>query len=151
MIDTVKNEDVKVILMHNLGVPANKNEVICNTLDPVKFVYEWFEKRILELEKCGIERERVIIDPGIGFGKTSVQSLKIIKSINKYKKLKTEIMIGHSRKSFLTLFTEKKAEERDLETFIFSEYLARHKVDYIRVHNVEGNLRAIKLSHHLNN
>lgn len=135
-----------VVIMHHLGVPVVKNQVLPYTDNPVAHVYQWGEKQLDILEKQGINRERIIFDVGIGYGKTPEQSLELINYIEQFSQLKTRLLVGHSRKSFLRQFTTKPPAERDLETTVLSLYLASKNVAYLRVHNVETNSRAFKLN-----
>ncbi len=97
----IKHQETQIILMHSLTVPADK-EIIVETENICEFLYHFFKEKLEFLEKSGIERNRVMIDPGIGFGKTSLQSWEIIDNFWKYREdLGTRIMIAHSRKSFL--------------------------------------------------
>lgn len=143
MIAVAKKYKSDVVIMHNLGIPANPKKTIPEKSDTIKIIYNWAKKKISALEKSGIKKEKIIFDPGIGFGKTAEQSLAIIKSVENFNSLGVRIMIGHSRKSFLKLFTDKPPEERDVETAAISAFLSG-KVDYIRVHNVRVNLAALK-------
>mgnify|MGYP002784396321 CR=1 FL=1 len=144
MIELVANNAVNVVVMHNLGIPADKNLTISENENPVQIVTEWAKNKILQLEKYGIKKERIIFDPGIGFGKTAQQSLDIVMNIASLRQLGVRLLVGHSRKSFLNIFTEKKPEQRDYETSIFSSYLANAGVDYLRVHNISVNKNAIE-------
>jgi len=143
MINVVKNSNVKIVFMHNLGIPANKQKTIPDKDNPVKTVCSWAETKIKLFENSGISKERLIFDPGIGFGKNAEQSLQLIKSASDFKKIGTKIMFGHSRKSFIALFSDKQASERDIETFAISCHLYQCGIDYLRVHDAEGNIRAI--------
>lgn len=136
---------VDCVVMHHLTIPPSSSHVIPRNQDPVKFIYEWGEKRLAELEKMGIARERLIFDPGIGFGKTPEQSLQLIKQIDVFKQLGVRVLVGPSRKSFLSLFTALGFAERDVETLAVSLYLTKQKVDYLRVHNVEMCARGVKV------
>lgn len=102
MLEVLKTWGGKVVIMHNLGVPADKNIVIDADKNVVDEVYRWLEARLNLLEKDGIARSRVIIDPGIGFGKNAAQSWDLVNNIAAFKKLGAEILVGHSRKSFLS-------------------------------------------------
>ncbi len=131
----------KVVIMHNLGIPADKNITIPKSEDAVAIIYEWLEERLVLLEKAGIVRGRVIIDPGIGFGKTAQQSWEIINNIAVFKKLGVEIFVGHSRKSFLN--ASENIVDKDAATLAVSKQLARQGVDYLRVHNVELHIKEL--------
>jgi 2-amino-4-hydroxy-6-hydroxymethyldihydropteridine diphosphokinase/dihydropteroate synthase len=135
-----------LVFMHHLGIPANKNNCLPSHQDPVTFVYQWAEQRLSELEKKGITRDRLIFDPGIGYGKTADQSLEIIKNIAEFTKLGIRLLVGHSRKSFLASFTTQPPEKRDLETLVTSLYLANQNIDYLRVHDVETHQRGFCMS-----
>jgi dihydropteroate synthase len=143
MVEAVADNAVNIVLMHNMGIPADPQKVISENDDPVKVIIDWGLERIDNLIKYGINKNRIIFDPGIGFGKTPQQSYEIIKRIEEFNKLKIRILVGHSRKSFLNLFTNKKPQYRDDITAIFSAYLADKKVDYLRIHNVKVNKQAI--------
>ena len=128
----------KTIFTHNLSIPADPKITLSESVDAVEEVYNW-AARLLE------KYPNIIIDVGIGFGKTHQQSLAIIKNISRIKSLGAEVMVGHSRKSFLSLFCEKEANERDPETIIVSSYLIDKKVNYLRVHDVKSHTSLLKI------
>lgn len=111
----------------------------------------WFKSRINELTNLGIKSENIIVDPGIGFGKSAMQSLNFIKNIRRIKNLGHEIFIGHSRKSFISQLSIAPAPERDIETIAISDFLAKAGVDYLRVHNVEKHMRFFVAQHCIKN
>lgn len=146
MRQTVSMSQCEIVFMHHLGVPVNKNHYLPLNQDPTALVYQWVEQRLDELEKVGIAPARLIFDPGIGYGKTAEQSLEIIKNIGLFHTLGVRLLVGHSRKSFLTQFTAQPAAKRDLETIVISLHLAQQTVDYLRVHDVEANTRSLRVS-----
>ena len=84
-----------------------------------------------------IPKERLIFDPGIGFGKTKQQDLQIINEAVKLKQnIDIPVLYGHSRKSFMTLFTDKPAKERDTETHEITMRLKQAGVDFVRLHSI---------------
>ncbi|MDR1012402.1 MAG: dihydropteroate synthase [Coxiellaceae bacterium] len=145
MRDVVKESNAKIIFMHNLGLPANPQVILSQNTDIISQVYQWGEKQLNTLIDAGIARERLIFDIGIGFGKNAEQSLFLIKGIARFHDLGIPILVGHSRKSFLNRFTEKKFATRDLESAVFSGFLAKQKVEYLRVHNVDVHMRLLKI------
>lgn len=145
MQEIVASTTCDIVVMHNLGVPVSKSSMLSNKQDPTLLVYRWMEEHLNCLEKNGITRDRVIFDVGIGYGKTAEQSLELLKNISCFQDLKTKLLVGHSRKSFLQQFTPQPANERDLETLILSLSLANQNVDYLRIHNVELHARAFKV------
>ncbi|MBV8801422.1 MAG: dihydropteroate synthase, partial [Gammaproteobacteria bacterium] len=138
------NHSCDIVFMHHLGIPANKNQTLPIHKNVVTEVYNAAEKKLKQLDDFGISHERLIFDIGIGYGKTATQSLELIKYIDIFHSLNVRLLVGHSRKSFLTLFTDQPAENRDIETIAVSQYLAKKEVHYLRVHNVNANARGIK-------
>jgi 2-amino-4-hydroxy-6-hydroxymethyldihydropteridine diphosphokinase/dihydropteroate synthase len=134
------------VVMHNLGIPADKNRILPFHQNPVAEILRWAKVRMDEIEKAGIGREKIIFDVGLGFGKNAEQSFDLLKNIDQFQALNTRILVGHSRKSFLSLFTNKAPAERDLETAILSLHLAKQGVDYLRVHDTEACSRSFKLA-----
>ena len=147
MLEIIKDSKAKIIFMHNLGIPANPNVVLPLNTDPVSTVYQWGEQQLEKLVKFGIDKERLIFDVGIGFGKTAEQSFALIKNIANFHQLGgVPLLVGHSRKSFLNQFTSEPFAERDIETASISEFLAKQKIEYLRVHNVDINMRSLKIN-----
>jgi dihydropteroate synthase len=146
LIKLVAQTRFEYVIMHNLGIPANPNLKVPENKNICSFVHDYLAEKIAICKRNGIPRDRIIIDPGIGFGKTADQSLQLIKEIASFKSLGCRILVGHSRKSFFNLFTNKEFSQRDIETFVTSVFLANNKVDYLRVHDVEGNIRALNIA-----
>jgi len=146
---TVRDKDVKLIFMHSLSIPLNQDpgqdKVLPLNKDPVELILSWAKKRIDELINDGIKQDQLIFDPGIGFGKTATQSFAILQRAAEFKQLNIPCLIGHSRKSFLNLFTAAPFAERDLETTICAEYLDNIGIDYIRAHNVKMVMDALRI------
>lgn len=145
-LEAIADTNYQIVIMHNLGIPANPAITIDNNKDVVFEVKSWLLKKIELCNSYGINKDKIIIDPGIGFGKTAEQSLELIKKISEFKDLGCKILVGHSRKSFYNLFTSKPYAERDIETYATSIFLANKKIDYLRVHNVEGNIRTLNIA-----
>ncbi len=139
----VASSTVDIIVMHHLGLPADKTKLIALHENPVSVVYTWGQEKIKQLESMGIHRSRIIFDVGIGFGKNAEQSLLLLKNIHVFHHLGVRLCVGHSRKSFMNRITSVNCMERDLETAILSTILARNHVHYLRVHNVDVNRRAL--------
>lgn len=146
MRKTAAESAIKLVVMHHLCIPENREVLIPFTKNPVTEVYQWAEQRIAELLAIGIDQNRLIFDPGIGFGKHAEQSLTIIKEISRFKDLDIPLLVGHSRKSFMNQFTDLPFAERDLETAVISNFLAAKQIDYLRVHNVDAQMRALKIN-----
>lgn len=141
-LELLKESDVHYVLMHSLDVPTRPDHILGN--NPVGEICNWLEKQLECLEKNNIDLSRVIFDPGIGFGKSALQSLEILKNISAFQKYPVRLLIGHSRKSFLKTFSDPLASHRDCETIGVSLSLIQQGVDILRVHDVEGHIRAFR-------
>lgn len=140
---------VKCVVMHNLGIPAQKNVVLASHVNICEQILDWTEQRFDELLNAGVEAYQLIFDVGIGFGKTAQQSLFLLKNMDQFRCLNCPLLVGHSRKSFLNEVTEKSFSDRDFETARVSYQLAVQRVDYLRVHNVGLNAEAIAMANQL--
>ncbi len=97
------------------------------------------KNQINHLKVCGLQN--IIVDPGIGFGKTKFENLKILKNINYLRDSGCEVLIAHSRKSFCALFSNLPASERDIETIAVSDFVTNCGADYLRIHNLQDHMR----------
>ena len=131
----------KIVVMHSLSIPASPEVRISDKEDPVAVINDWSKQIVERLLRCGFKTESIILDPGIGFGKSAYHSLLILKNISQLQKFGCEMLVGHSRKSYISSFCCLKPAERDLETISISEHLAACGVDYLRVHDVLGHQR----------
>jgi len=140
MIELAVLSRCKIIVMHNLGVPADKNKIIPENLDVVKVIIDWMEQKLLSLIKAGIKKEQIIFDPGVGFGKNATQSIEILRNIDKFRVFGLPLFIGHSKKSFLDKFVQqKKNYSKESKTLEISGYLIEKNIEYLRVHDVAEN------------
>ena len=80
--------------------------------------------------------QQIILDVGIGFGLTASQSWQVLRQINRFMNLPCELLVGHSRKSFLQHVVENSAANRDLASALIGLHLV-NKVDYLRLHQAE--------------
>lgn len=145
MIELMNHYPHDVVVMHHKGIPVSQNQWIPHQEDVVNHVYRWAEKKITLLEKQGIPRKRIIFDVGIGYGNHAEQAVALLNRIHSFQSLNTRLLIGHSRKSFLSLFTSAVAGDRDIETMMVSLHLIHH-IDYLRIHNADIHSRAFKLA-----
>jgi dihydropteroate synthase len=145
MCEIVAEKKCKICVMHMLGTPRTMQDNPYYKKGVVVDVIDWFEKRLEHLLKKGVSLDRIYIDPGIGFGKSSEDNLILIKNLHLFRKLGTKIMIGLSRKSFIRK-TLKKKECDLLSTTVAMNTLALvAQVDMIRVHDVQAHRDVIDL------
>lgn len=145
MRNIVADANVDCVVMHHLSIPECRNNVLPRHQDSTALVLNWAEKRLHELEQQGIKREKIIFDPGIGFGKMAEQSLYLLKNVAAFQQLGVRLLLGPSRKTFLSLLSSLPFSERDTETLAVALYLAKQQVDYLRVHNVEMCARGLRV------
>jgi dihydropteroate synthase len=136
MLEILEGYDSDIVVMHALSIPADPALTLPDGCDVVAEILAWKERITNHAAAHGIAKQRLIYDPGIGFGKTAAQSLTLVKSADKLVKMGGRWLVGHSRKSFLKLVTDAPVEARDEATLQFSAQLAQAGVDYLRVHNV---------------
>ncbi|MEY3182108.1 MAG: 2-amino-4-hydroxy-6-hydroxymethyldihydropteridine pyrophosphokinae [Pseudomonadota bacterium] len=141
LIDLLVATGKRGVFMHALTVPVDPEQHLPYSEAVIDTLYQWGTNKIRQLVAAGMREEQIILDPGIGFGKTVGQSLQLIKQIARLRALGVQILVGHSRKSFMQAFTQVYASERDVETLGISGALHRAKVDYIRVHAVDWHSR----------
>lgn len=138
MMEIAQGTQLPLVCMHSLSIPVVKGEFIPDDSDPLQFLLEWGRERLEAFDRMGVGRERLILDPGIGFGKTSRQNWQIVGRVEELHELETPLLVGHSRKSFFELVTDKPSEERDPETRAVSDSLARKGVEILRIHDVKA-------------
>ena len=130
--------DAKMILMHIKGNPSTMQRNICYN-DIIQDIINYFEKRILKSIKYGIKDSNIIIDPGIGFGKSLSDNYKIINNIDRFKKMGFDVMIGLSRKSFLSTDGDMPGD-RLPATICANTIAALNGADILRVHDVDEHI-----------
>jgi dihydropteroate synthase len=143
-VDLALEFNAELIIMHMQGTPGTmqKNPVYDNVVNDI---YNFFEQKLNYLNSLSLKN--VIIDVGIGFGKTLDHNLELLRNLDKFNSLPSKKMLGISRKSFIgKLFNLDKPEERDLQTLIFHSLLLKNNLDIIRVHNVK-NFKFLKMTY----
>lgn len=136
MAELLGEHDGDIIVMHALGIPADKTHTLPADCDVVAELLTWKETITAHAISRGIAPERLIYDVGIGFGKTAKQSLALMLAAAQFQQSGGRWLYGHSRKSFMALFSDADAHGRDDLSLAFSAQLAGAGVDYLRVHNV---------------
>ena len=100
MLKVVQDSSVPLIIMHMQGTPADM-QIQPEYTDVVTEISSFFQERLAWLEARDVGRERLIIDPGIGFGKTYRHNLVILQRLRELTSLQVPVLLGHSRKRFL--------------------------------------------------
>lgn len=134
-----------VVLMHMKGTPCTMQRDP-QYEDVVKEIYETLEIWMRDAIQNGIEPERIIVDPGIGFGKTIEHNLQILKHLDVFKQLNKPILIGTSRKSFIGNLLDLPVTERVEGTLATVCWAITHGADIVRVHDVKAAVRASRMT-----
>lgn len=142
MIEVCRESRCGVSVMHIQGTPRTM-QAEPHYDDVVGEICEYFAERLATLEQAGIAPERIVLDPGIGFGKTAQHNLEILSNISAFQALGRPVLIGHSRKRFLKKLIQREVDERLFGTVGVTLALARQHVDLVRVHDVAANRDAL--------
>jgi len=129
------NPHVKVVLMHMQGEPATMQENP-QYFDVISQIMAFFSERIAFCEQNGIAKERLILDPGIGFGKTAEHNIEIIKELQEFTAFDLPVLLGASRKSFINSIYPSSPDERLTGSLACTVAAYLKGIDIIRVHDV---------------
>ena len=150
MFAELKNLNCKFIASHWRGFSETMDSM--NNYNSVaKDVAEELIERVAKAEAAGISRDRLIIDPGLGFAKDIAQNWHLVARLDELEKLELPILVGASRKRFLAGALEPQDaagvsnQRRDLATAVLTALLLQRKLWGVRVHNVATTLDAIKV------
>ena len=130
------------VVMHSVSLPVDPAICIDPAADAVEIFDNWVRESQKLWDESQLDRSRIVIDPGIGFGKSSLQNLHLMRSTSRLRQLGHRVMIGHSRKRFMKTFAKFESSDLDLETIGASLQMCSQGVDFLRVHNVEAHMRA---------
>lgn len=146
MIEVIKEKNCPVILNHSKGTPDTMQDNT-NSSDIVEEIFNFLSTKIEDLEEFGIDRSKIIIDPGLGFGKSTEQNFEIINRLEEFSSLGCPILLGHSRKNFIKETIESTdIAELDIASAILTQKLIDKKVNILRVHNIQINKTAVNLN-----
>ncbi|MBS0202002.1 MAG: dihydropteroate synthase [Planctomycetes bacterium] len=142
MIDVCCQFPCGIVCMHMQGTPQTMqlNPQYAHVVSEIR---DFFEERLQTLAGAGIRPDRIVFDPGVGFGKTARHNIEILNAVSQFQTLGRPILIGHSRKRFLQKVIGRAVDERLFGTVGVSVALAHQGVDILRVHDVAANRDAI--------
>ena len=140
----VASRDCPVVLAHMRGTPADMY-ALADYDDVTADVMRELGQRIEAARSAGIARDRIVIDPGIGFAKTAEQSAELLRRLPELRSLGRPILVGVSRKSFLGVITGEPDPRRRLPASLAAGLFALSRgAAILRVHNVVETIQAIK-------
>lgn len=141
MVDVIAKHNIPIIIQHSQGTPETmQNSPHYNNL--IEDIFLILKKKIDFAHSKNIKN--IIIDPGIGFGKTKEDNFEIIKRIEEFQSLNCPIMLGISRKSLLDMPNADNLA-KDIYTTAINALAIERNVDYIRVHNIKMHRKLIDL------
>ena len=147
LINIVKKYNAAYVLMHMQGTPKDMQDNP-GYVDVVKEIYDFLFEKSKSIKKMGIKN--LLIDPGIGFGKRVEDNFEILKRLEDFKSLGYPILIGVSRKSFISKTLDLDINERDTASAIVEALAVRNGAKIIRTHNIENGVQICKLLNKLN-
>ncbi len=135
-----------VVLMHMQGTPTTM-QADPHYDDVVRDVFDWLAARIDQVVEAGIPRERIIVDPGIGFGKTLDHNLMLLNQLERFHALGAPILVGASRKSFIAKASRGEPADARLAGSLAAALTAvRRGAQILRVHDVAETVQALTIA-----
>ena len=150
LLATVAELDVPYVLMHMRGTPRTMQHDPRYT-DVVGEVYDFLAEGLLRFEAAGVAPQRVVVDPGIGFGKTAGHNLQLLRRLREFTSLARPVLVGASRKSFLATVSDEADRSdpagRVVESATAAALAVAGGARMVRVHDVAETLRAVGVAH----
>ena len=144
-LDVARTSGVPVVLMHAPSQSSNPHKD-GNYKDVVYDVFDWLEQRVLAVEAAGLSRDKILVDPGIGFGKSLGENLSIINNLAIYHGLGCAMLFGASRKRLIGALSNEAAAEDRLGGSVFLALKAVEQGAHIvRVHDAAETVQAIQV------
>jgi 2-amino-4-hydroxy-6-hydroxymethyldihydropteridine diphosphokinase/dihydropteroate synthase len=144
MLGLIKESQCDFVFMHSLSLPAHPEICLPKEQDPVSELKHWLDGKLKLFESAGLNLDRAIFDPGIGFGKTVAQSITLLRRWDEFSNLPIRTLVGHSRKSFMKAWNISDLKLRDASTLGVSLALKSKGVDILRVHDFETHKLALQ-------
>jgi dihydropteroate synthase len=146
MVELVRERGVPVVLMHMKGQPENM-QVNPSYADLIGEIAEFFRERIAFAESRGIPEDQIVIDPGLGFGKSmeAQHNLSLLKHLGTFRKLKKPLLVGTSRKAFIGKILDLPPLEREEGTMATVAVAIVNGAHIVRVHEVERMSRVVRV------
>ena len=146
MVDVAVSYQAPVVLMHMLGSPKTMQQDICYD-SIIEDITDFLKERIDFAINNGVERNKIIIDPGIGFGKSvGNDNFEIIREMRSFASLGLPVLVGPSRKAFIGRLLDAEVDERDIGTLATVSIAIHNGANIVRVHNVAQTKMAAKVA-----
>ena len=142
VIELAVKYKAKICIMHMQGTPQTM-QINPEYKDVMVEVSDFFEERILKCEALGMKREDIILDVGIGFGKSLEHNLTLIKNMRHFKKFGCEVLVGASRKSMIDKIIPTPTKERLAGTLVIHIQAIENGASIVRCHDVKEHVQAL--------
>lgn len=147
MAKVIARHKATLVLMHSQGTPDTMQRDPQYPSGVVDSILHFMETQIGIAEQAGIARDHLVLDPGFGFGKTVAHNLELLRGLDQFQQLGLPLLVGTSRKSFLTLGNRDiTVHEREALTAVSLTLAAQKGAAYVRVHDVETHTPVIRLA-----
>jgi dihydropteroate synthase len=143
-LEVMANTHLPICLMHMQGLPSTMQQNP-QYQQVTQDIIHFFQQRIAACEQAGIARERLIIDPGFGFGKTLEQNYQLLAELECFKSLNLPVLVGLSRKSMIGNLLDRAVDERLAGSLACAVIAAQKGAHIIRVHDVKETADAINI------
>lgn len=140
-----KKLGVPVVLMHMQGQPQTMQDHPVYPQGVMKDLLQFFEKRLDACEQAGLDRTKLILDPGFGFGKSAQDNLHLLYKLENFKTFNCPLLLGVSRKSTIGSVLNKKVEARLIGGISLAVYAALKGVNLLRTHDVDETKQAFQM------
>lgn len=144
MTEVVAEHDASVIIMHMRGEPKTM-QIKPRYADVVRDIHKFLSDRINAAQKAGVSPRKIMVDPGIGFGKTLEHNLQIIARLEELRDLGKPIVIGLSRKAFIGKISGAQREQRVPGSIAAALIAVENGANMVRVHDVRETVQAMKV------
>lgn len=146
LVSIVAGLGVPYVLMHMQGTPATMQDAP-NYEDVVAEVFEFLAAQLDRLEDAGIDRDHILIDPGLGFGKTTHHNLRLLAHLRQFRSLGRPLVVGASRKGFIgTVTGVDEPSDRVVGSAAAAAIAVANGADILRVHDVAATVEAVRVA-----
>jgi len=148
MLSLIAGSGSGFVMMHMQGLPETMQQ---NPVydDVINAIYVYFQEGIKNAVSAGVKIDQIILDPGIGFGKTLEHNLTIIKRLNEFESLGRPLLMGVSRKSFIDKISPATVQQRLPGSLVAGMKSIDTGARILRVHDVAETMQALKIYEHL--
>jgi dihydropteroate synthase len=144
-LQAVRASGLPVCLMHMQGEPQNMQQAPAYN-DVVSDVIDYLDGRVKACCEAGIERQKILLDPGFGFGKTLAHNLQLLNRLHEFERLNLPLLVGMSRKSMVGLVLDKPVDERLYGSLAVAVMAVANGAHIVRCHDVAATVDAVKMA-----